>query len=86
MGASVFNANPLSDFATGFFGTSAAAPHIAGAAALVQGQHSDWDASEVQNFLEQRANNGNPHNPPLNSTGYGLLTLGDPATSALPRC
>ncbi|MCU1657606.1 MAG: hypothetical protein JWO57_2262, partial [Pseudonocardiales bacterium] len=74
----------LSDFSTGFFGTSAAAPHVAGAAALVAGLHPNWDAAQLQNYLEQTASSGGPHNPPVNTTGHGLLTLGAPASSGLP--
>lgn len=74
----------LSDFSNGFYGTSASAPEVAGAAALVAQNHSTWDASQLQNFLEQRANSGQPINPPNNTIGHGKLTLGDPATIALP--
>jgi hypothetical protein len=61
---------------TGFYGTSAGAPHVAGAAALVAAANPDMDASAIQAFLESRANNGNPLNPPVSSVGHGLLTLG----------
>ncbi len=61
---------------TGFYGTSAAAPHVAGAAALVKSANTGLDAAQIQNFLEQRANHGAPTNPAVNSTGHGLLTLG----------
>ena len=74
----------LSDFSGGFFGTSAAAPHVAGAAALVKALHPAWDASQIQNFLELRADNGSPTVPANNDRGFGLLTLGNKATSALP--
>lgn len=74
----------LPEFDTGFFGTSAAAPHVAGAAALVAGLHPAWDAAQLQNYLEQQASDGHPSNPPTNQTGHGTLTLGSPAAAALP--
>ncbi|MBN9621048.1 MAG: S8 family serine peptidase [Actinobacteria bacterium] len=74
----------VSEFSDGFYGTSAATPVVAGTAALVAQQNPSWDVAQIQNFLEQRASSGSPHNPPLNSVGHGLLTLGDPTTSALP--
>lgn len=68
----------VSDFASGFYGTSAAAPSVAGAAALVEGANPALDAAQVQAFLEQRAQGGAPANPPTDQTGHGTLTLGDP--------
>ncbi|HEV2887125.1 MAG TPA: S8 family serine peptidase, partial [Jatrophihabitans sp.] len=59
---------------TGFYGTSAAAPHVAGAAALVAAANPTMDASDLEAFLERRA--GPQGNPPTNSAGYGLLQLG----------
>jgi Subtilase family len=69
---------------TTFCGTSASAPHVAGAAALVAGVNPTWDAAQLQNYLEQQASEGNPVNPPNNYVGHGALWLGDPAASALP--
>src|SRR5262249_49447917 len=57
------------------------APHVAGAAALVLAKNPTWDASQIQNFLEQRASSGSPTNPPANTFGHGVLTLGDPTTA-----
>ncbi len=39
----------------GFYGTSAAAPHVAGAAALVKQANPQLDAAQLQYLLEQRA-------------------------------
>ncbi|MGI8667436.1 MAG: S8 family serine peptidase [Jatrophihabitans sp.] len=62
---------------SGFFGTSAAAPHVAGAAALVLAANPAMDASDIEAFLERRAS---PLvNPATNDAGHGLLQLGDPA-------
>ena len=59
---------------TGFYGTSAAAPHVAGAAALVAAANPAMDASDLEDFLQRRADPSG--NPPTNSAGFGLLQLG----------
>ena len=68
----------------GFYGTSASAPVVAGAAALVAGSNPDLDASQIQAFLEQRANSGHPNNPPTQAEGHGLLTMGAVGTAEPP--
>ncbi len=40
---------------TGFFGTSASAPHAAGAAALVKERHPSYTPAQIQAYLEERA-------------------------------
>lgn len=67
-----------------FCGTSAAAPHVAGAAALVAAANPTMDAAQLQNFLEQRANSGSPNNPPDNEIGHGVLNLGAASGIAPP--
>ena len=62
---------------TGFYGTSAAAPHVAGAAALVAAAHPGMDASDLEAFLQRRANPLGT--PPTNTAGHGLLSLGAPS-------
>jgi hypothetical protein len=62
---------------TGFYGTSAAAPHVAGAAALVAGANPGMDASDLEAFLQRRANPLGT--PPTNTVGHGLLALGVPS-------
>lgn len=66
---------------TGFYGTSAAAPHVAGAAALVVGANPAMDASDIEAFLQRRANPLG--NPPTNTAGHGLLKLGEAALSGI---
>src|SRR5207248_2559162 len=65
-----------------FFGTSASAPHAAGAAALVEQAQPSLSPSEVQTFLSCRAVDGGPGGPD-NSFGYGRLSLGAVPTAAL---
>jgi subtilisin family serine protease len=65
----------------GFYGTSAAAPHVAGAAALVKSAHPSWTADQLQDYLERLAGNDPPSS---NKTGAGILHLGTPATDTLP--
>jgi Subtilase family len=63
-----------------FFGTSAAAPHVAGAAALVAGANPNMDAAQIQDFLERRAGTS----PPNNQVGHGVLNLGLPSDITPP--
>jgi hypothetical protein len=77
------------EFAGGFCGTSSAAPHVAGAAALALAADPTMDASQLQAFLEQRASgsaSGVPNNPPTNASGHGVLDLGaaPPITTPTP--
>ncbi len=59
-----------------FFGTSAAAPHAAGAAALVRSAEPGWDQAEVRDFLESRALDHGPSGKD-NDTGWGRVFLGE---------
>jgi hypothetical protein len=65
-----------------FFGTSASAPHAAGAAALVEQALPGTSPSEVQTFLSCRAVDGGPTGPD-NAFGYGRLSLGAAPTAGL---
>ncbi len=69
---------------TRFCGTSAAAPHVAGAAALVKAAAPTMDATQIQTFLEQRASSGAPSNPPTDLEGHGVLTLGATTGATAP--
>ena len=75
--ASRFDANgdPIAG-STGFYGTSAGAPHVAGAAALVAAANPAMDAGELEAFLESPNNGTDAQNPALNGVGHGLLNLG----------
>ncbi len=62
-------------------GTSAAVPHVAGAAAVIRGARPSWSNLEVRRLLEQRAADvGAPGWD--TSGGSGRLFLGDPILSA----
>lgn len=61
-----------------FLGTSAAAPHVGGAAALYKQIVPDATPDAILAFLAQHA--GAPHG--ANSTGSGRLTLGAPPSGA----
>jgi len=67
----------------GFYGTSAATPHIAGACALVKQAHPQWPPSQIKSFLESRAIDlGFPGKD--NVYGSGLLSLGNPPLLDIP--
>jgi len=68
---------------SGFTGTSAASPHVAGAAALVKQAFPDFTPDEIQQFLEDRAEDmGDPGKD--NRYGAGVLLLGQPPAPAGP--
>jgi hypothetical protein len=69
-------ASNLDQFSSGFTGTSAGAPHIAGAAALIKSANSKLDAAQIQAQLEGRATGLAAGAPPTNQRGRGLLALG----------
>jgi subtilisin family serine protease len=71
----------------GFNGTSAAAPHVAGAAALVKGANPSFGAAQIQSFLEGRAADLGPGGKD-NLFGWGRLQLGEaplPPPNCTPR-
>lgn len=68
----------------GFNGTSAAAPHVAGAAALVKGSNPSYSAANIQSFLESHATDlGTPGKD--NLFGSGKLQLGEAPIVCAPR-
>ena len=70
---------------TGFAGTSASAPHVAGAAALIKAANPTYGPNELQAHLEGRAVDlGQPGRDTL--YGAGLMTLGPSPRPALRVC
>jgi len=68
---------------SGFTGTSASSPHVAGAAALVKQAFPEFTPQQVQGFLEEQAEDaGEPGKD--NRYGAGILTLGAPPTQSPP--
>lgn len=74
----------LDAYAQGFIGTSAAAPHVAGAAALVKSANPTLDAAQVEALLETRATGGSSGAAPTNVIGHGRLTVGNDSGIAAP--
>ncbi len=67
----------------GFDGTSASAPHVAGAAALVWQAHPEFARREVQDYLLAGAVDLGIQGPDT-GYGYGLLQLSSPESDAAP--
>ncbi len=75
--------NPNSDYTQDFGGTSAAAPHVAGVAALILSVNPDYTVQEVNNIIERTARKvgnynyqptqGRPNGDWHEEVGYGLL-------------
>ncbi len=66
-----------------FYGTSASAPHVAGAAALVWSAHRSWGESAVRQYLENNAVDMGPVGKD-NFFGYGRINLPAPQVSPGP--
>lgn len=58
----------------GFLGTSAAAPHVAGAAALLLSAHAEWSALQLETALREDALDRGPLGPDV-AFGAGALDL-----------
>jgi subtilisin family serine protease len=80
--SNLYPADPDTGDPGGFFGTSAAAPHVAGAAALIKSRNPAMDASQIQALLEKRTTQNT--NPPNNSAGHGILSMGGLTDVAAP--
>jgi hypothetical protein len=60
-----------------FNGTSAACPHVAGAAALVSSGHPHWDNTQIRSYLQSQAVDKGPAGKD-NDYGHGRVVLGSP--------
>ncbi len=67
-----------------FFGTSAASPHVAGAAALVKSARPNWGPKEIADFLASRAVDLGDAGPD-NTYGVGRIALGEPLKEEKPQ-
>ena len=74
---------PLDEYNVGFSGTSQAAPHVAGMAALVRQRFPDYTPAQVASYLKDNAEQRRSPDP--NSTwGHGFAILPPPDGTAPP--
>ena len=66
-----------------FSGTSQAAPHVAGLAALVRQHFPDYTPAQTVRYLQENASERGPSGSD-NTWGYGLAALPDPSTEPTP--
>jgi hypothetical protein len=69
----------------GFFGTSASAPHLAGAGALVKSRFPELTPEQIQAYLENHAKKDVVEGDKDNNFGAGRLFLGDPNDKPKPN-
>ena len=75
--------SPLNEYNEGFCGTSQAAPHVAGLAALVRQRFPDYTPAQVASYLKDNAEQRQSPDP--NSTwGHGFAKLPPPDGTARP--
>ncbi len=77
------NERPYLNGGTGFFGASAAAPHVGGAAALLMQRYPGWPAYLVRDFIVSNAIDLGATGPD-NAFGYGRLFLPLSAPTSTP--
>ena len=68
---------PLNEYNSGFCGTSQAAPHVAGLAALVRQRFPDYTPEQVANYLKDNAEQRETPDP-NNTWGHGFAKLPPP--------
>ena len=74
---------PDGRIACGFIGTSQAAPHVAGLAALVQQRFPDYTPVQLTDYLRRHSAERGAAGAD-NTWGHGLATLPDPSASFAP--
>ena len=72
-GVDIFSSLPSNSYGT-YSGTSMAAPHVAGVAALLMGHNPDLTSEQVENLLIDTASNSNQTANSQNTADYDKIT------------